>query len=417
MTIKVELHKRAKRLQSGRKVQYWTLRWWGTDGKRYSESIGTVGEMTKNEAETARRAKEQAISGGVVPRDKPQAMTLVDFFKHDTETVRGTVKLNTLESMKHAAAHAKKVWGDTTLVASIDDKQVLRLKTHLLDKVKVAGSTYAKTCRTLKAIFNRAVKQGLIHKNPFVGVRVPKTQSRRKRIFSPEETRAMRAVAPSPWWTTFIAVAETTGLRKAELIHLMRSDIDMGNKTLRVSAKRAGTFTVKGQGTFPILEWSAKSHEERTVPLPDPTLQMLIHLQSESDGSPYVFLTLERLRKVSEEIATKGQLGPNYEPINNMKARLDLIQRKARQLLAQERGVAVEDLPWIPGTLHDLRRTYGTRMARVVPMHVLKEYMGHAKITTTQEYYLAAETEDAERAREAMGRMFGQPDAPSEGRT
>ena len=64
--------------------------------------------------------------------------------------------------------------------------------------------------------------------------------------------------------------------------------------------------------------------------------------------------------------------------------------------------MAVDDVAWPPGTLHDLRRTYGTRMARVVPMHVLKEYMGHAKITTTQEYYLAAETQDADRARAAM---------------
>ena len=35
-------------------------------------------------------------------------------------------------------------------------------------------------------------------------------------------------------------------------------------------------------------------------------------------------------------------------------------------------------------------------------MHVLKEYMGHSKITTTQEYYLAAETEDAEKAKSAL---------------
>ncbi len=115
-----------------------------------------------------------------------------------------------------------------------------------------------------------------------------------------------------------------------------------------------------------------------------------------------MFLSLDRLATMAAVLAEKGSLGPNYEPVNNMKARFDLIQRKARALLADERGVTPDEVQWPHGTMHDLRRTYGTRMARVVPMHVLKEYMGHAKITTTQEYYLAAETQDADRARAAM---------------
>lgn len=47
-------------------------------------------------------------------------------------------------------------------------------------------------------------------------------------------------------------------------------------------------------------------------------------------------------------------------------------------------------------------------------MHVLKEYMGHAKITTTQEYYLAAETQDADRARAALDAMIGDENRTSQ---
>ncbi len=67
----------------------------------------------------------------------------------------------------------------------------------------------------------------------------------------------------------------------------------------------------------------------------------------------------------------------------------------------------MDDVPWPLGSLHDLRRTYGTQMARAVPMHVLKEYMGHADIKTTQSFYLAAETEDATRARQALDSFLG----------
>jgi hypothetical protein len=123
------------------------------------------------------------------------------------------------------------------------------------------------------------------------------------------------------------------------------------------------------------------------------------------------------LGKIAREVARKGKLGNNYEAVNNMKARFDLIQSKARALLAQERSVNVDDVAWEHGTIHDLRRTYGTRMARVLPMHVLREYMGHAHIKTTAEYYLAAETQDADRARAAMDAMSvsaGMPKRTSE---
>ena len=195
MTIKVELHKRNVKLPSGGKAQYWTLRWWGTDGRRFSESLGRVGEVTKNEAETARREKEQAIGGGRIKRNRPREVTLSEFVELDRESIRGTVKLNTVESIKHSAAHALKAWGGTTKLTSIGRGHVGRLKTYLLDEAKVSETTVAKTLRTLKAMLNRALKDGLIHENPLAGVRMPKAQARPKRIFSPDETRAMRGVA------------------------------------------------------------------------------------------------------------------------------------------------------------------------------------------------------------------------------
>ena len=63
------------------------------------------------------------------------------------------------------------------------------------------------------------------------------------------------------------------------------------------------------------------------------------------------------------------------------------------------RGIDVGTLERSRGTIHDLRRASGIRIARIVPIHVLKEYMGHAKIQTTQECYLAAEAVAADAAR------------------
>jgi len=400
----VQLTKRPKRLKDGSRAFYWTLRWRATNGKLHSESIGRVGVITKTKAETLRRQKEASITAGLSPRDKPEEITLGRFLDLDYEAIKPDVKPNTLEGHRHAALHAKEALGEHARLQQIGPHQVGRLKTYLLNEKKSAPATVAKTLRTLKAAFYRAKKLGFIQTNPFAGVKMPRTQSRPKRMFSPEETRAMRDSAPSLWWRAFILLAETSGLRKGELLNLLWQDIDFKEKTVRVAAKRAATFTANGHGELPILAWSAKSYHERTIPLPEATLTLLQELRQEMADTPYVFLSLDRLAVIREAIET-GEFGANYELVNNINRWFDKVQDAARTSLAAARGVEPDKVEWPRGTIHDLRRTYGTRIARIVPIHVLKEYMGHAKIQTTQEYYLAAEAADAQATRGALDAM------------
>jgi integrase len=57
---------------------------------------------------------------------------------------------------------------------------------------------------------------------------------------------------------------------------------------------------------------------------------------------------------------------------------------------------------WEPRTIHDLRRSYGTLMARHVPIHELKSLMGHSSIRTTERHYLAVGDDLGERVRAAF---------------
>ena len=140
---------------------------------------------------------------------------------------------------------------------------------------------------------------------------------------------------------------------------------------------------------------------------------LLDQFRSEADASPYVFLSIERLAVIRDAVEA-GQFGANYELVNNLHRWFDRIQEAGRTMLAERNSLKVEDLAWPRGTIHDLRRTYGTRIARIVPIHVLKEYMGHAKIQTTQEYYLAAEAADAKATRRALDSLVtGEVDSPS----
>ena len=64
-----------------------------------------------------------------------------------------------------------------------------------------------------------------------------------------------------------------------------------------------------------------------------------------------------------------GKLPPSYKLVNNLKRRWDWIQAAAAARMSK--GMK-EPYEWEHPTIHDLRRTYGTMLARHVPLHELE---------------------------------------------
>ena len=60
------------------------------------------------------------------------------------------------------------------------------------------------------------------------------------------------------------------------------------------------------------------------------------------------------------------------ELVNNLLRDFGKIQRDARTLPARRRQVEIDKVEWEPGSIHDCGKTFGTRAADVVPMHVLQ---------------------------------------------
>jgi len=400
----VHLVKRKSPTKRNPKRQVWQLRWRSSNGGRYhGKIIGEVGKMSKRDAEKQRNQHEGQIENRIIPRDKPERVTLQQFMDQYGESVKADVRPTTALEYDHAVNHAKDAWGDIVL-SKITTAHVDRLKSHLSKQGKSAA-TIRKTVTVMSALLNRAKRYGLVHDNPVAGAKKVKVQSKSIRVFTPDEIGAMLVVChDDQWWTVFINLAVRTGMRKGELLHLQWSDIDFDNGYVTVSRKDAGRFTVKAED-YPILEWSAKSHEERKAPVPDDTLDMLQRFRLKSGGSRYVFLSLERLRQIDQRMRA-GTWGPKSELINNFGRRFRTIQRHARQYLAEQRGVKLADVEWRIGSVHDLRRTYATTMAQHVDMMTLTRWLGHADVNTTQRFYHEALNETAERARNAISAVY-----------
>ncbi|MEE9130600.1 MAG: tyrosine-type recombinase/integrase [Phycisphaerales bacterium] len=391
---KITLHKVKRKRGS-----VWMLRWYDSRGRRCGETIGKVGVMTKRQAEAIRRDRQGKTDNGLATLDRPERMTLADFIEHDQETIKPDVKGATLHEYKLAWDHAKAAIGGEALLTRIGWAEVSAVKQRLVDR-GCRTATIRKTIVTLRATFNRALKQGYVITNPFAEQRLPKVQSKQKRIYTHEEVAYVVKAAPDLWWEAFITLAVTSGLRKSELLNLTWRDIDFDAKTVTVSAKRAATFKV-GDIEYPILAWSAKSDQERSVPIPDDTLALLQRLQVKSGGSLYVFVSLARLQTINHHIES-GALRAKMDLVNNLLRQFIAIQVQARKLLAEHRRVKVEKVDWPLGCLHDLRRTFCTWTAETVKMSTLQKWAGHEDISTTAVYYCDTTADEADRQRKAM---------------
>ena len=57
-------------------------------------------------------------------------------------------------------------------------------------------------------------------------------------------------------------------------------------------------------------------------------------------------------------------------------------------------------------TVHTLRKSSGQNWAKCLPMNVVKEFMGHASISTTAEFYTTVSEDQADHARWAVEAMM-----------
>jgi integrase len=106
----------------------------------------------------------------------------------------------------------------------------------LADRLRADGldpSTIRNAIMPLRAIYRRAIEEGVVAVNPTANLRLPAVRGRRDRIASPEEAARLIAAAPEQdralWATAFYA-----GLRRGELMALRIEDVDLASGVVRV---------------------------------------------------------------------------------------------------------------------------------------------------------------------------------------
>lgn len=360
-----------------RRKYSWEVRWYGSEGKRYSKSFKDRKEAIKY----ARKIQEKADKG---KGDKPRRITLADFTKEHSKVMRGQVAHTTLKDHLRALRLLSEHIGQETMLQQVSPRDAESFVASRLAEGLAVGSVN-KDIRTLKGIFNLAIEpRGYLAEdtNPFAKIRQRKATAKPPRYVSPENFSKSFEATKNLWWKTFLTLAYTSAGRRDELLNLTWSDIDFEKQNVGFFPKKASES---------ILAWQPKDRESRVIPIPPESIRLLANLQAEGDeGNPYVFISTRRWKHILRR-RSEGTWQADYEIVNNLTRSIEVICRHAH----------VEYF-----TPHDLRRSCITNWARSLPIQTLQYLAGHSDIGTTRKYYLSVQKSDMTTARDIQSELL-----------
>lgn len=238
---------------------------------------------------------------------------------------------------------------------------------------KVAGN---RNLALLRAMFNRAVIDGIVRETPFkVGsvsvVRLAREESRSRRLQGGEELKLLAACNPGvdkrgrPWrgnphLLALVIGALETGMRRGELLSLQWSQVGVD------------LFLPAGK---------TKARRARRVPISSRLRTVLEARKNDPAGEP---------------------LPPGGHVFGDEMGRPHGAIKTAWRLLCSRAGI--DDLHF-----HDLRREAGSRwMDAGVPLATIQRWLGHANISQTSKYLAATLGRDVDEMRayeERIGRV------------
>jgi integrase len=220
-------------------------------------------------------------------------------------------------------------------------------------KEGVASATVNRDLRHVRAAMKWAKRRGMVSEIPdFANVFI-KEHRKKPTIIPQADFMAMLGAIRNPdlrltrrpvdWWRVFLYIAYYLGFRRGEILSLSWDDINFTTFDVRIRAS------------------TSKSRKERMVPMPAEMAKVLEEWRAKTDQSS----------------SSDPVLPWPYDTYRQLYADWHRIQKMA--------GMP-EDAHYVP---KNCRSTCASELiANQVPTVVVKDFLGHATVATTENYYI-----------------------------
>lgn len=390
MTKKIGLY----RCETDSGVQ-WRVRWYGRYDpktgrqKRYSKTF-----KLKKDAERFQSKKKNELDKGT-PRDQSNE-TLKEYTERwlRDKTINDNLRPATVLLYELTLKRLYNHFGTDVLMRRIDRRaaKTFLAKLKPIDNGKDSLGEWSRhrVLRHCKTLFKEASQDGVISGNPFDKMKRPKCTPSEWYYLKPNGFHKLLEVTPKLREKVLYALAYTAGLRESEALALYWTNIDFDKGRVHITNRPA---TEK----YPPFE--VKDTDVRTIPLPRLTLDLLAQLQLESpDNVPFVLMDKQgcrRIRDTWEKCRKQGRPWLNRYWSNNV------IRNFHRRVLWAGIETNGKEL-----TVHVLRKCCGQNWANTLPMNVVKEFMGHSSIDTTEKFYSTVDEEHFDKATQTMNDLL-----------
>jgi integrase len=331
---------------------------WHTNGRQVMRALGPARHVDGSAGLTAEQAEAVLLAAIVGAKTATASSDVIDVAEAGRRYIANRemlgLKFGTLSDYEsYLRVHLVPFFGDRPL-DEVDVDQV-----DLFVATKRSEGKATKSIRNylglLQAIYGLAVKRGWCTSNPVAAIDKPRDRRDHDiRYLTNEELEALLDATLDTELgrleRTLYLTGAMTGLRRGELLALRWQDVDLDAGVIRVRR----TYS-RGQFGTPKSRRSS-----RAVPLAERVGSALRdhHRYSTFDGE-------------IDLVFAHPQLGRVLDPSR---------VRKRFQAAARRAGLR-------PVRVHDLRHTFGTRMAAAgAPLRAIQEWMGHSDQRTTLIY-------------------------------
>ena len=358
------------------------------DGAKYYQIV--VSRRGKNGENLRRRAKEDQYGRPITSKKIADRIEyklrkeIEKLYQQSGQLTWGNWHKQCLEKMRHQFKEATVISYERGLTKWLPEnwceKEISRFtKNDVFELIfndigsrdNATKNIQKKILKKVKRIFEMAIEENLLNRNPAIGITV-KTPPSKQEVFNSNEANLLLKVANDCNHRYYYhwALALFTGMRNGELYALRWPDIDF----------HTGFISVNKQWTSKDELHPTKGNANRVVPISKELKKILLELKSKGPFKELFFpgLTITKRYPVGDP----RREGPTFNDLVLPRYKDWRYGEQAKILTAFCNDLGIKAIKF-----HDLRATFITNMlSSGVPLVKVMAIVGHANVSVTNEY-------------------------------